>query len=96
MARPVRVDVAGGWYHVTARGIERRAIFADGRDRDLTLCLARRRSGLTLGELGREFGITEYKTVAAAITRFEVSLTKDSAKRKMAERCIREMQKVET
>ena len=32
MARPVRVNVAGGWYHVTARGIERRAIFEDGRD----------------------------------------------------------------
>jgi hypothetical protein len=24
MARPVRVDIEGGWYHVTARGIERR------------------------------------------------------------------------
>ena len=32
MARPVRVDVEGGWYHVTARGIERRAIFEDGRE----------------------------------------------------------------
>ena len=32
MARPVRVNVEGGWYHVTARGIERRAIFEDGRD----------------------------------------------------------------
>ena len=32
MARPVRVAVAGGWYHITARGIERRAIFADARD----------------------------------------------------------------
>jgi REP element-mobilizing transposase RayT len=27
MARPVRIDVEGGWYHVTARGIERRPIF---------------------------------------------------------------------
>jgi hypothetical protein len=51
---------------------------------------------LTLGELGREFGIAEYKTVAAAIKRFESSLAKDSAKRNMVERCIREMQKVET
>lgn len=32
MARPIRVDVAGGWYHVTARGTERRTIFADNRD----------------------------------------------------------------
>jgi len=64
--------------------------------RDLALYLARRRSGMTLGELGREYGITEYKTVAAAIKRFEMSLAKDSAKRKMVERCLREMQKVET
>lgn len=34
MARPVRIDVKGGWYHVTARGIERRAIFEDKRDHE--------------------------------------------------------------
>jgi REP element-mobilizing transposase RayT len=34
VARPVRVDVEGGWYHVTARGIERRPIFEDVRDHD--------------------------------------------------------------
>ncbi len=64
--------------------------------RDLALYLARRRSGLTLGELGREFGITEYKTVAAAINRFEKSLETDSSKRKIVKRCLHEMQKVET
>ena len=34
MARPLRIDVTGGWYHVTARGIERRAIFEDSRDHE--------------------------------------------------------------
>jgi len=29
MARPLRILMAGGWYHVTARGTERRVIFAD-------------------------------------------------------------------
>ena len=29
MARPLRVTVPGAWYHVIARGIERRAIFRD-------------------------------------------------------------------
>jgi len=29
MARPLRVAVPGAWYHVIARGIERRAIFRD-------------------------------------------------------------------
>jgi len=32
MARPLRIDVKDGWYHITARGIERRAIFRDKRD----------------------------------------------------------------
>jgi len=33
MARPLRIEWAGGWYHVTARGNERRAIFRDDVDR---------------------------------------------------------------
>jgi len=33
MARPLRIEMAGGWYHVTARGNERKLIFRDDRDR---------------------------------------------------------------
>jgi putative transposase len=33
MARPLRIEHPGGWYHITARGNERRAIFRDDRDR---------------------------------------------------------------
>jgi putative transposase len=33
MARPLRIERAGGWYHITARGNERRAIYRDNRDR---------------------------------------------------------------
>src|SRR5262249_27280645 len=29
MARPTRIDLPGGWYHVVNRGIERREIFRD-------------------------------------------------------------------
>ena len=29
MARPLRIDVEGGWYHVMARGAERRTLFVD-------------------------------------------------------------------
>jgi len=32
MARPLRVDVEDGWYHVTARGDHRQEIFHDDRD----------------------------------------------------------------
>jgi putative transposase len=33
MSRPLRIEHAGGWYHLTARGNERRPIFRDNRDR---------------------------------------------------------------
>lgn len=34
MARPLRIAVAGGWYHVTSRGLNRQAIFRDTRDQE--------------------------------------------------------------
>jgi putative transposase len=33
MVRPLRVDVEDGWYHVCARGIDRRPIYEDDRAR---------------------------------------------------------------
>ena len=33
MARPLRIERPGAWYHVTARGNERRSIYLDERDR---------------------------------------------------------------
>ena len=47
MARPLRIDLRGGVYHVTSRGLERREIVCDDRDRakwvDLVDGVARRR-----------------------------------------------------
>ena len=34
MARPLRIEVTGGWYHLTARGDERRSIYRHNRDRE--------------------------------------------------------------
>jgi hypothetical protein len=31
MARPLRLDIEGGWYHVINRGLEKRLIFPDER-----------------------------------------------------------------
>ena len=39
MARPLRISWMGGWYHITARGNERRAIFRDDVDREHLLSL---------------------------------------------------------
>jgi hypothetical protein len=33
MTGPMRIEWAGAWYHITARGNERRAIYRDNRDR---------------------------------------------------------------
>jgi len=33
MARPLRSNVAGGWYHITSRGQNRRRLYDDARDR---------------------------------------------------------------
>jgi len=33
MARPIRIEIEDGWYHVISRGIERRDIFRDHSDR---------------------------------------------------------------
>jgi putative transposase len=42
MARPLRTQVAGGTYHVTARGNRRQPIFHDESDRQLFLALFKR------------------------------------------------------
>ena len=33
MARPLRIERSGAWYHVTARGNERQPIYRDDKDR---------------------------------------------------------------
>ena len=34
MARPLRIEQVGGWYHITGRGNERRSIYRSERDRE--------------------------------------------------------------
>jgi putative transposase len=34
MARPLRIDIKDGWYHITNRGINRQSIFDDDRDNE--------------------------------------------------------------
>ena len=55
MARPLRIDLAHGWYHVTARGLERCAIFKDDRDRAHFLEL--------IGESVARFGVVVHAYV---------------------------------
>jgi len=49
MARQLRCNVRGGWYHITTRGVGRREIFTDDGDRDHFVEL--------LGELVNRYGI---------------------------------------
>jgi REP element-mobilizing transposase RayT len=48
MARPLRIEYPGAWYHVLNRAARRRRVFDDGNSRSLFLAL--------LGELSRRFG----------------------------------------
>jgi len=63
--------------------------------RELVLYLARRRSGLTLSEIGTALGISEYKTVGKAVQRFAAALPRDRAKRQLVEECLNEMSLVD-
>lgn len=49
MARPLRLEVAGAWYHVTGRGNERKDVFKDDRDRERFVSL--------LAELENRYGL---------------------------------------
>jgi REP element-mobilizing transposase RayT len=42
MARPLRIEYPGAYYHVTSRGNERKTIFRDDRDRERFLELVGR------------------------------------------------------
>ncbi|OGV61757.1 MAG: hypothetical protein A2283_23820 [Lentisphaerae bacterium RIFOXYA12_FULL_48_11] len=64
--------------------------------RDLVLYLARKRSGLTLRQIGDELGGMDYKAVGKAVQRFELSLSDDAARRRLAEECMNELSIVET
>ncbi|MCP4975427.1 MAG: hypothetical protein GY931_04635, partial [Maribacter sp.] len=39
MARPLRIEFPGAWYHFTCRGNERNRIFKDDSDRNEFLCI---------------------------------------------------------
>ena len=58
--------------------------------------LARKRSGLTLRQIGQALGGVDYKTVGKAIERFEKRLGADKACAKLVKRCLALMSTVET
>ena len=64
--------------------------------RELVLYLARKRSGLTLRQIGEALGEKQYKTVGKAVQRFEASLAHDRARRQLTAECLRELSFVET
>src|SRR5438270_9567329 len=80
MARLLRVNRAGAWYHVTARGNERKAIYRGDRDRkhflDLISCV------VTLAELGQAVEAGSRMTLSVALRRFCERLNQDQSLRK--------------
>jgi hypothetical protein len=55
MARPIRIHVAGGWYHVTCRGTGRRLIYEGNSE--------------NMREVGAWAGGLTWPAVSAAISR---------------------------
>jgi len=64
--------------------------------RELTLYLARRRSGLTLRQIGEALGTLDYKAVNHAIRRFEAVLPDRPEMRRAVDKCLNELAKGET
>ena|SRR2546426_6849373 len=90
MARPWRIELPGGRYHVTPRGNERREVFRDERDRqhflDLLAILPERFGValhayvlMSLRQLGGLAGGLDYAAVAVALRRFPQRVAQDAA-----------------
>ena len=63
MGRALRTNIANGWYHVMGRGLDRRGLFVDDRDR-------KHFEALTLRELGEQAGGMDYAAVSVMLKRF--------------------------
>ena len=64
--------------------------------RDLVLYLARKRTGLTLRELGEAVGGMDYKVVGKAVQRFKKRLREEKVLRDLAGKCLVKMTNDET
>ena len=64
--------------------------------RELVMYLARKRSGLTLREIGDALGGVDYKTVSKALRRFEDSPARNRSRRGIVSAILEQMSKVET
>lgn len=64
--------------------------------RDMALYLARKRSGMTLREIGECAGGLDYKTIGKATERFCHRLKADAVLRAQTNKCLRQMSHVET
>ena len=62
MARQLRHHYAGGWYHITARGMGRQEIFETDRDREHFVELL----AAMVGRYGQEDDLTELDDAAIA------------------------------
>jgi len=73
MARPLRIEYLGAFYHVMAWGNQGRKIFADGADRhrflDTLAGWLRRRTTVSLRWVGERLRMGHYSRVSQAVSR---------------------------
>ncbi len=56
MARPLRIEYPGAYYHVINRGNNQEKIFKKNKAREVAIYLARDMTGITCKVLGKYFG----------------------------------------
>ena len=71
MARPVRVEYEGAVCHVTARGNEQKAIYADDTDRRAQIWARVRLGGERLVDVAARYGFRDGSGVYRVVKRLE-------------------------
>ncbi len=84
MARPLRIEYEGAFYHVTARGNERKKFFFNKSDYKKFTSIGNK-------QLGGLFGGLSYSAVSKVKQRFAEKLKKDKRLRRRVENIIDSM-----
>ena len=108
MARPLRIEAAGAWFDLTARGNERKPVFRDDADRRhflqrlggmsgrFAVSVAAYVCGLAVRELGRLAGGLDDRCVVSALGWFARWLRGDATLTKRIDRLNRHLQNNQT
>ena len=90
MARPLRINYPGAFYHVTSRGNERKAVFKSRLSRDVKQYLCHRYTSERLKTIGEQFSVSE-SAVSHAVRRVAKTIASDKKVRKKIDRIVNKL-----